>query len=371
MSRSTLIGRALDSLDDAKVVAAQLRNALEEIGVSVPRLKLLQVVARLCGAHHYDELQYRLKGKSSSDQSAPSAEIRLLTLPEVLLLKKPDGDGSMAEHLEFSDKDSATRWRYVMRSDAIKPEALEAARRLALGEPLRPTDSKWLTGGASEVSVIDDEVADGALNINAQALAGAAYLGEGKWSVGPNYYCRVSINEPVSIETLGVPVSPKAMDKERLYARHFAPPPDIAAAGFEAFTLNIESRLMLRCLTLPNSALVLESMGLLGPGVALNRIKVALLRADQGGSTRVIRLFGASEQPLAGLSWVATHWHGGSSRCGSSSADFNYSGETGLARIWQEIRDWLSSDSSAAKLADPDASISAIRRAQLQKWVSK
>src|ERR1700677_671920 len=137
MSRSTLIGRALDSLDDAKVVAAQLSNALEEIGVSVPRLKLLQVVARLCGAHHYDELQYRLKGKSASDQSAPSAEVRLLTLPEVLLLKKPDGDGALAEHLEFSDKDSATRWCYAMGSAAIKPEALEAARRLGLGEPLR------------------------------------------------------------------------------------------------------------------------------------------------------------------------------------------------------------------------------------------
>jgi hypothetical protein len=367
-----VIGRALDSLDDAKVVAAQLRNALEEIGVSVPRPKLLQVMARLCGAHHYDELQYRLKGKSSSDHSVPSAETRLLTLPEVLLLKKPDGDGFLAAHLEFSDKDSATRWCYAMGSEAIKPEALEAARRLVLGEPLRPTDSKWLTGGFSGASVIDDKTADGALNINAQALARAAYLGDGKWSVGPNYYCRVSVNDPVLIETRGIPVSAKAMDQERLCAQRFAPPPDIAAAGFEAFTLNIESRLMLRCLTLPNSAAVLESLGLVGPGAALNRIKVALLRAEQGGGMRVIRLFGRTEQLLAGLSWVGTQWPGGADRCGSSSTDFDYSGEPGLTRVWREIREWVSSDPSATKqAADPDANVSAIRRAQLQKWVSK
>ena len=372
MSRSTLIGRALDSLDDAKIVAAQLRNALEEVGVSVPRAKLLEVVARLCGAHHYDELQYRLKGKSPADERAlngSSAEVRLLTLPEVLLLKKPDGDGALAEHLEFFDKTSATRWCYAMGSAAIKRAALEAARRFVLGEPLRPTDTKWLTGCSSDVSVIDDDNADGALNVNVQALAGAGYLGEGKWSVGPHYYCRVSVNDPLLIERLGVPVSSKAMAEQRLSAQRFAPPPDFAAAGFEVFTVNIESRLMIRCLTLPNPAAVLESLQLVGPGVAPSRLRLALLRVDPGGGIRLIRLAGRKEQLLTGLSWTGMRATGGGER-GSSRADLDYSGEEGLARIWQEIREWVTRGESAPKHGtEASTTLSAIRRAELEKWI--
>src|SRR5471032_1398525 len=104
MSRSTLIGRALESLDDAKIVATQLTNALEEVGLSVPRAKLLQDIARLCGAHRFDDLTHRLKTKSGSLPGAPGdarAEARLLTLPEVLLLKQPEGEGVLAGHLEF------------------------------------------------------------------------------------------------------------------------------------------------------------------------------------------------------------------------------------------------------------------------------
>jgi hypothetical protein len=376
VSRSTLIGRALESLDDAKIVATQLKNALEEVGVAVPRAKLLEVVARLCGAYHYDELQYRLKARSHSDASEPSAEVRLLTLPEVLLLKKSERDESFAEHLEFFDRESATHWCYAIGSAAIKPAALEAARRLVRGEPLRPTDTKWLTGSSSKISVIDDERVDGALNIDTQALAGAVYLGEGKWSVGPNYYCRVSANDPLLIERFGVPVSSKAMAEEVPAARCFAPPLDFVAAGFEVFTGNIEARLMLRCLTFPNPASVLESLRLVGhrcehdssaPGAASYQLRLALLRIDKSGAVRVIRVTGRKEHLLAGLSWEGTQssgmWDPAVGEVvqerGSNRQDLDYSGVDGLARIWQEIREWAA-----------NAPLSATRRSELQKWVA-
>jgi hypothetical protein len=376
VSRSTLIGRALESLDDAKIVATQLKNALEEVGVAVPRAKLLEVVARLCGAYHYDELQYRLKGRSHSDAGEPSAEVRLLTLPEVLLLKKSERDESFAEHLEFFDRESATHWCYAIGSAAIKPAALEAARRLVRGEPLRPTDTKWLTGSFSKISVIDDERVDGALNIDTQALAGAVYLGEGKWSVGPNYYCRVSANDPLLIERFGVPVSSKAMAEEVPAARCFAPPPDFVTAGFEVFTGNIEARLMLRCLRLPNPASVLESLRLVGhrcehdssaPGAASYQLRLALLRIDKSGAVRVIRVTGRKEHLLASLSWEGTKSSGMwdptvgevAQERGSNRPDLDYSGADGLARIWQEIREWAA-----------NAPLSATRRTELQKWVA-
>jgi hypothetical protein len=378
VSRSTLIGRALDSLDDAKIVATQLKNALEEVGVAVPRVKLLEVVARLCGAYHYDELQYRLKGRSHSDADGnePSAEVRLLTLPEVLLLKKPECDGSFAEHLEFFDRESATHWCYAIGSAAIKPSALEAARRLVRGEPLRPTDTKWLTGSSSKISVIDDERVDGALNIDTQALAGAVYLGEGKWSVGPNYYCRVSANDPLLIERFGVPLSSKAMADEVTVARCFSPPLDLVAAGFEAFTVNIEARLMLRCLTLPNPASVLGSLRLVehrcqhdssAPGAASYRLRMALMRVEKSGAVRVIRVTGRKEHLLAGLSWEGTKSNGVldptagevAGERGSNRSELDYSGADGLTRIWHEIREWAA-----------NTPLSETRREELQKWVA-
>lgn len=366
MSRSTLIGRALESLDDARIVATQLNNALEEVGVCVPRAKLLQVVARLCGVHRFDELQQRLGGRPGSKQLAPiaaSAELRLPTLPEVLLLKRDAGDGPLAGHLEFSDKNSATRWCYAMGSGAIKPAALEAARRLALGEPLRPLDTKWLTGRSRAVSVIDDDRADGVLHIDTRSLASAGYLGQGKWSVGPDYYCRVSVYDPLLIERLGVPFGSKEMAETMLAARCFAPPADFAAAGFEIFTLNVESRLMLRCLTLPNPAPVLESLWLLGQRCPESRIRAALLRIDNDGAFRVIRLGGNRTQLLAGMGWVGAH----GANHGSSRAECDYSGEAGLARIWQEIREWMTRP--AGQSAETAASLSPDRRAELQKWV--
>jgi hypothetical protein len=375
MSRSTLMSRALHSLDDAKIVAVQLRNALEEVGVSVPRAKLLQVVARLCGANQFDDLNYRFKGKSApvlSTASAPNAQMRLLTLPEVLLLKKTEDEGPLAEHLEFFDKVSTTRWCYAMTSQAIKPAALEAARRLVLGEKLRPTDTAWLTGSLRELSIIDDPTADGALNINTQSLARAAYLGEGKWSLGSNYYCRVSVNDPVLIERSKVPVSAKSSGEERLCAQLFAPPHDFAAAGFEAFTFNIEFRLMLRCLALPHAAAMLEALHLVAPATSPLRLRLALLRTDADGRTRIIRVLGRAEPLLTGLSWDGTMSTGEREQRGSTPPDVGYSGEAGLARIWQEIREWAASDPSAASIAtESSADISAIRRAQLEQWVRK
>jgi len=372
MSRSTLVGRALASLDDARTVASQLRNALEEVGVSVARGKLLEVVARLCGAHHYDELKYRFRSNSHADEIAwtgSSPDLRLLTLPEVLLLKKPDGEGPLAEHLEFIDKTSSTRWCYAMGSTAIKPEALEAARRLVLGEPLRPTDSKWLTGGSSGESVIDDDKQGDALNVNAQALAQAAYLGEGKWSVGAHYYCRVSVNDPLLVESAGVPVPSKVMAEERLSAQRFAPPIEFAAAGFEIFASNIESQLMLRCLKLPNPALLLESLQLVGSEAAPVRLRLALMRSEQGAGLRVIRLMGRKDQLLGALSWSGMHAGSARERAGSRS-DLDYSGEEGLARIWQEVREWVATDDFApTHSAEATMSISAIRRAELAKWI--
>lgn len=366
MSRSTLIGRALESLDDAKLVAIQLNNALEEAGVCLPRAAVLQIIARLCGAHRFDELQHRLKGKSGAEPVATNAaceELRLLTLPELLLLRQAEGDGPLAGHLEFSDKNSATRWCYAMRAGAIKPAALEAARRLALGEPLRPLDTKWLTGRSSEVSVIDDDRVDGALHVDTRSLAMAGYLGQGKWSVGLDYYCRVSAYDSLLIERLGVPVGSKEMAETQMAAACFAPPTEFAAAGYEIFTVNIESRLMMRCLSLPNAEAMLESLWMLGQRWPEKRLRAALLRVDKGNAFRIIWVGGDRTQMLMSLGWVGTHGAGH----GSSRAECEYSGAAGLARIWQEIGEWLTRP--AGQLEEIAPAISSDRRAELQKWV--
>jgi hypothetical protein len=364
--RSTLIGRALESLEDAKIVANQLNNALEEVGVSVPRAKLLQVIARLCGAHRFDELTHRLKTRSGSEPGAADnagSERRLLTLPEVLLLKQPEGEDVLAGHLEFFDKNSATRWCYAMGSDAINPAALEAARRLALGEPLRPLDTKWLTGKSSELSIIGDDNADGALFIDARSLAMAGYLGNGKWSIGSDYYCRVSLYEPLRIERLGVPVGFKEMAEAELDAHSFVPPKDFAAAGYEIFTVNIASRLMLRSLELPNPAPLLESLWLFGQRRPESRIRVALLRVEKDAAFRIIWLGGAKTELLTAMGWLGRDGAG----YGSSRPEHGYSGEAGLVRIWQEIREWIRRPSGESDETAPP--LSPDRRAELQKWV--
>jgi hypothetical protein len=362
--RSTLIGRALESLEDAKIVATQLNNALEEVGVSVPRAKLLQVIARLCGAHRFDELSHRLKTRSEPGTAEHArSERRLLTLPEVLLLRQPEGEGVLAGHLEFFDKNSATRWCYAIGSEAINPAALEAARRLALGEPLRPLDTKWLTGRSSEISVIDDDQADGVLHVDARALATAGYLGQGKWSVGSDYYCRVSLYEPLRIERLGVPVGFKEMAEAELDAHGFAPPKDFAATGFEIFTVNIESRFRLRCLTLPKPLPLLEALWLFGQRRPESRIRALLLRIEKDDSFRIICLAGDRTELLTAMGWLGTH---GASH-GSSRAEYVYAGETGLARIWQEIRDWIARPADQPGETAPP--LSPHRRLELQKWM--
>jgi hypothetical protein len=55
---------------------------------------------------------------------------------------------------------------------------------------------------------------------------------------------------------------------------------------------------------------------------------------------------------------------------GSSRADLDYSGEEGLARIWQEIREWVASGESAPKHGtEASTTLSATRRAELEKWI--
>jgi hypothetical protein len=72
--------------------------------------------------------------------------MRLLSLPEILLLANPDGDGPMVRALQFWAKDAAPNWCYAIGVSGIEASALEAARRLVLGLPLRPTDAKWVSG---------------------------------------------------------------------------------------------------------------------------------------------------------------------------------------------------------------------------------
>jgi hypothetical protein len=381
----------IKSLDDAKSLTAQLERALDEVGVSLARLKVQAVVARLCGARRYTELHYRLESPSESQANLPMAEVRLLTLPELLLLRRVEDDGPVVGHLEFYLKDSSTHWRYVVASTSIRPAALEAARRLVLGEALRRNDTMWLSGGSSRASVIDDEKAADALDIDAQALAGAIYLGEGKWRVGPRYTCQLSANDPLLIEQHGVPVSGSAIADEELAGRQFLPPPDFAEAGFEAFTVNVRSRLMLRCLALQNKPLVLESLRLVGQCCSLEssstattprRLLAALMRKERDDHVRVIGVTGRKDRLLSGMRWEGTRSSGaggltvdeGEEEHGSSRAEIDYSGVSGLARIWQEIRDWVAPcESPAIALPGPaaEAPLSAIRRAELAKWMSR
>jgi hypothetical protein len=404
MPRPTLIGRHLKSLDDAKTAALQLRHALEDVGVTVPPSKVLEVIARLCGAASHAELQMSLKGTPPLDRSAPSANVRLPTLPEVLTQSNAEGAGPLVGQLQFWQRDSAAHWCYAVSLAAIEPHALEAARRLVLGLPLRATDAKWVTGRFSKVSVINNEEGASPLTVDTTSLAGAAYLGDGQWSVGARHYCRVSVDDRLLIERHGVPVPLKAMAQEAIAAARFAPPPEFAAAGFEVFTVNIETQLTFRCLKLRDAGCVLESLRLVGrrlPGDRPNRaataheLRAALFRVDKSGHVQVVTVYGQKGPVLSELRWEGTRWNGiGSPTVGRSAGERDLtgsriedSGENGLARIWLEIRAWISwCDSTAMastakfparsfpqfleEVAEAKVSLSQIRRADMEKWVA-
>jgi hypothetical protein len=390
MPHANLMGRHLKSPDDAKAAALQLRHALEAVGVTVAPGKVLEVVALLCGAPGHDELQKSLKGTAQLEHSTPRADVRLLTLPELLTQSNAAGEGSLVGQLQFWQKDSAPHWRYAVSIGAIEPTALEAARRLVLGLPLRPTDAKWLTGSFSKVSVINSEDAASPLAIDTVSLAGAAYLGDGQWSVGAKNYCCVSLEDRVLIEQRAVSVPLRVMTQESKAAQGFAPPPEFAAAGFEVFTANIETLLTLRCLKLRDAGRLLESLRLVGQRLPCDRsnpagaalgLRAALFRADKNGRVQVVTLFGPMELDAPGLRWEGTRWDGSGSLTVSGSPE-RHAGENGLARIWLEIRAWISwcDDSVEAdarsfhqfleEVAEAKISLSQIRRADIEKWVA-
>jgi hypothetical protein len=415
MPRSNLIARHLKSLDDVKAAAVQLRHALEDVGLTVAPGKVLEVMARLCDAPSYEQLQRSLKGITPLDRSAPSADVRLPTLPEVLTQLNAEGAGPLVGQIQFWQKDSAPHWCYAISLTAIEASALEAARRLVLGLPMRATDAKWVTGRFSKVSVINDEKAASPLTVDTTSLAGAAYLGDGHWSVGDRYYCRVSVDDKLLIERRGVPVPLKAMANEAIAAVRFVPPPEFAAAGFEVFTVNIETELMFRCLKLRDAGCVLESLRLVGQRLAGDRskpartphgLRAALFRADKGGRVQVVTIYGQKGNVLAGLRWEGTRWDGiGSPTVGRRPEEHDLpgsrledSGKNGLGRIWLEIRAWISwCDCSSMALtavhadgrqpqraeaparsfpqfleevAEAEVPLSQIRRADMEKWVA-
>ena len=399
MPRASLIGRHLKSLDDIKTAAVQLRRALEDVGVTVAPGKVSEVIALLCGAPSHDELQKSLKGTPALDRSALNTDVRLLTLPEVLTQWNAEDDGPLVDQIQFWQKDSAAHWRYVVSVAAIEPAALEAARRLVLGLPLRPADTKWVTGSSSKVSIINGNAPGSALAVDTTSLASAAYLGGGQWSVGDKHYCRVSVDDRLLIERRAVSVPLKVMGQEALAAPRFAPPPEFAAAGFEVFTVNIETQLTLRCLKLREAGRLLESLALVGQRLPCHRsnpagtphgLRAALFRVDKIGRVQVVTVWGPPGPELAGLRWEGTRWDGvgrptvaGSpEKDGLSGSGIDPAGENGLARIWREIRAWISWCNGSTEVdarffhqfleqaEEAKVSLSQIRRADMQKWVA-
>jgi hypothetical protein len=399
MPRSKLVGRHLKSPDDVKAATVQLRHALEAVGVTVAPSKVSEVIALLCGAASYDELQKTLKGIPQPDRSERRADIRLLTLPELLTQSSAEAEGPLVGQLLFWEKDSAPHWRYAVSLAAIEPTALEAARRLVLGLPLRATDAKWVTGSSSKMSVINSEESASPLIVDTASLAAAAYLGDGQWSIGAKYYCSVSLDDRVLIERRSVSVPLKVMTQETLAAVRIAPPTEFAAAGFEVLTVNIETQLTLRCLKLSHAGPLLESLRLVGkrfpgdrsiPADTPHGLRAALFRADKIGRVQVVTVYGPTGPELAGLRWEGTRWDGIGSptvvgsreRQELTGSGVEESGENGLIRLWLEIRAWISwCDRSVEadarsfhqflqEAAEAKVSLSQIRRADMQKWVA-
>jgi hypothetical protein len=94
-----------------------------------------------------------------------------------------------------------------------------------------------------------------------------------------------------------------------------------------------------------------------------------------------VTLFGPMELDAPGLRWEGTRWDGSGSPTVSGSPE-RHAGENGLARIWLEIRAWISwCDGSVEadarsfhqfleEVAEAKISLSQIRRADIEKWVA-
>jgi hypothetical protein len=381
-----ILGRPIDSVDSAKAVAAKLGKALDKVGVAVPHNQLLEVIARLCGAHHFKELTQTLvtAAPARSKSLMPAAEttasatlacgVRLPRLSELLAI------ASIVTRVEFQRSARGKPFAHLSYGpQTIVSGLLQAARVWARHEPLSAHDQKFITGPRAAELVFPRINARGApLHLTTRMLANANYTGAGVWGLPSDRDMSMTFmrllngEELVSPDQFRIPVTVAELGAELRQAALFGAPAALNTADFECYTVNVESEVVQRLLNLslnprdilelfqPRCPTIIDRPPSIYPkplplGTVANThtLRAVLLHFGKNGDLFLAKLQSRHDNPLEDLRWKGYHFAAAARSLKLKNAVNNhydprlYNGTADLAKIWSEIRAWATQLDSA------------------------
>jgi hypothetical protein len=389
-----ILGRPIDSVDSAKAVAAKLGKALDAVGVAVPHNQLLEVVARLCGAHHFNELTNRLssgapvKPLAKPSASAPVVSAALacgMRLPLLVELLAHPNIGTV----EFLK--SARSKPFTSAMNRIESDVLQAATAAALRQPLSTADQELLSGSRAAEPVFESWFRKepllskaarhglvASMHLTTRMLANAYYTGAGVWGLPSDrdtsviFVRLLSAEELVFPDPIRIPLTSAELAEELRQTQDFGAPILLQQRGFECYTVNAESEALCRLLTLPANAEEVLAVfqprcpWYLSSGKSTDklRLRAVLLHWNDKGGLHLIEVKSQHDDPFTDIHWSGFHFvpHGRSpkykrnSRAGTTSGAQLAQGPEGLAVLWQEIAAWV---------AGPDLSVNALGEERL------
>ena len=326
------------SVADAKKVASRLTSLLEEHGLSLTRCQAHEVVARLHGAHHYNEFRKRLLSSGSIGRTL-GAELVGPTLAEVFERHCAEEIG--IDRMQMLTALFGLRHEFYTEIVDIEPHAIAAAAKFARQEKLTADEMLWISDHRKHVVKFDEDLIPGCEDSNGWGtydLVHARYIGDAMWDIGFNLV-RFDFLEPCDPGLWSRPLPDRAHRNEAKAARPFIPPQEFMAAGFEAFTVNIVARLMQRLAgdmnTLELRQCVWSPMGdPIWVNVRRRSLRAALLREHSNGTYQLLQIYSYPDEPLAWLSMQISSSK--SDGCvDDETIDRSYHGAEGLRALWK------------------------------------
>jgi hypothetical protein len=343
-----LPGEPIESVADAKAAASRLGLLLEEQGLSLPRHRLLEIIARLAGAHHYTELARQLGGAVSPRRSRSPRTVDVV-LPSLAQVFQRHCAGEIT-----IDRVQVLRCEFELEHDFhteianLVPEGIAVAARLASSEQLTEQERQWVSGDRYHQLVVElddclmeDEEASRGWTV--LGLAQSRCLGDGLWETELSNLVRFDTLEPWIPESSAVALPLHLHRQQAREARAFVPP--LEFADYSAITVNIESRLM-RLLagapaTIPLRLCIHSPCGdpsswmWAHSGHRCRKLRAALLRSFPDGEHHLVQLYSHPDEPLGWLSYQISRLSF-TGELVDRTQRRPYHGEEGLKQLWND-----------------------------------
>jgi hypothetical protein len=344
------------SIADAKKLASRLTSLLEEYGHSLTRCQAHEVVARLQGAHHYNELRKGLC-KSGTVGRMHGAELIGPSLAEVLH-RHCTGEITIDRMQQLA---AVFGVRHDIYTEIIKiePSGIEAAAKFARGERLTADERAWISNRHIHVLEFDESLVEGCDHLNgwgAFDLLQSRYIGDAMWDIGLNLV-RFDFLEPCEPDQWSTLLPDRVHRNQARAARPFIPPDEFGAAGFEVFTVNIEARLMQRlagdmktlelrqCVWCPHGDPCTWMWA--HSGIRARPLRAALLREQADGTYQLLQIYSYPDYPLDWMSMQITRSNS-DGHVDDKCFDRSYHGAAGLRALWGDAYQQLSAGFSRA-----------------------